>query len=70
MATYNVTIRSADGTETVVPCDGDTYILDAAEWGPSAHRTNRHRDGCWLRWSTRRTVPKYSIVVDVKELSF
>ena len=31
MATYNVTIRSADGTETVVPCDGDTYILDAAD---------------------------------------
>ena len=31
MATYNVTIRSADGTEMVVPCDGDTYILDAAD---------------------------------------
>ena len=31
MATYNVTIRSSDGTETIVSCDGDTYILDAAE---------------------------------------
>ena len=31
MATYNVTIRSSDGTETIVPCDVDTYILDAAE---------------------------------------
>jgi len=31
MATYNVTIRSADGTETVVPCDDDVYILDAAD---------------------------------------
>ena len=31
MATYNVTLRSADGTETVVSCDGDTYILDAAD---------------------------------------
>jgi len=31
MATYNVTIRSSDGTEKVVSCDGDTYILDAAD---------------------------------------
>jgi ferredoxin len=31
MATYNVTIRSSDGTETIVSCDGDTYILDAAD---------------------------------------
>ena len=31
MATYNVTIRSADGTETVVPCADDVYILDAAD---------------------------------------
>ena len=31
MATYNVTIRSSDGTETVVPCDDDVYILDAAD---------------------------------------
>jgi len=31
MATYNVTIRSSDGTETIVSCDEDTYILDAAE---------------------------------------
>ena len=31
MATYNVTIRSSDGTETIVPCDDDAYILDAAD---------------------------------------
>jgi ferredoxin len=31
MATYNVTVRSADGTENVVSCDDDVYILDAAD---------------------------------------
>lgn len=31
MATYNVTVRSSDGTETVVSCDDDVYILDAAD---------------------------------------
>jgi len=31
MATYNVTIRSSDGTETVIPCEEDNYILDAAD---------------------------------------
>ena len=27
----NVTIKAPDGTETSFECDGDTYILDAAE---------------------------------------
>jgi ferredoxin len=31
MATYNITIRSSDGTETVIPCEEDNYILDAAD---------------------------------------
>ena len=29
--TFNVTLRTPDGTETVVPCEDDQYILDAAD---------------------------------------
>ena len=28
---YSITLRSADGTEQVVQCEDDQYILDAAE---------------------------------------
>jgi ferredoxin len=29
--TYSITFRSPDGTETIVQCDEDQYILNAAE---------------------------------------
>ena len=28
---YSITLRSADGTEQVIQCEDDQYILDAAE---------------------------------------
>ena len=29
---FNVTLRSPDGTESTITCEGDQYILDAAEF--------------------------------------
>jgi ferredoxin len=31
MASYNITLRTPDGTEQVISCEDDQYILDAAE---------------------------------------
>ena len=31
MATYNITIKTPDEEETVIQCEDDQYILDAAE---------------------------------------
>lgn len=31
MATYNITIKTPNGEETVIQCEDDQYILDAAE---------------------------------------
>jgi ferredoxin len=28
---FNVTLRSPDGTEIIIPVEGDQYVLDAAE---------------------------------------
>ena len=31
MASYTITLKSSDGTENVIECSDDKYILDAAE---------------------------------------
>ena len=31
MTTYNITLQNPDGTENVIQCAGDQYILEAAE---------------------------------------
>ena len=31
MASYNITLKAPDGTENVIECKDDQYILDAAE---------------------------------------
>ena len=31
MASYSITVKQPDGTETTFPCEDDQYILDAAE---------------------------------------
>ena len=31
MTTYNITLQHPDGTENIIQCDDDQYILEAAE---------------------------------------
>ena len=31
MDTYNITIQTPEGEETIIQCEDDTYILDAAD---------------------------------------
>ena len=42
MASYTITLKSSDGTENVIECKDDQYILDAAE-----------EEGVDLRYSCR-----------------
>ena len=46
MATYSITLRSPDGTENVIECDEDTYILEALEDAGFDHPSSCRAGSC------------------------
>ena len=43
---YSITLRSPDGTENVVDCERDQYILDALEEGDGDHPSSCRAGAC------------------------
>ena len=43
---YSITLRSPDGTENVVDCESDQYILDALEEGGFDHPSSCRAGAC------------------------
>ena len=43
---YSITLRSPDGTENVVECESDQYILDAAEEAGVDHPSSCRAGAC------------------------
>ena len=43
---YSITLRSPDGTENVVDCDSDQYILEALEEGGQDHPSSCRAGAC------------------------
>ena len=46
MASYTITLKSADGVEETFDCDDDVYILDAAEEAGVDHPSSCRSGAC------------------------
>mgnify|MGYP001254793179 FL=1 len=46
MASYSITLKSADGAEETFDCDDDVYILDAAEEAGVDHPSSCRSGAC------------------------